>query len=139
MDQINQITLSDEIITKISQLCSEDPLIEAAYIFGSTITGKKKRSKDIDIALLIKEEGIKDFSILSFISFLERICRARVDVVILNNAGEVLKYEVRRNGYLIFERDPEKRKKFEIKGRKTYQDFLHLHRIYVDTVLYGKR
>ena len=91
------------------------------------------------MALLLNEDRSSEFSLLSFISNLERVCRRRrVDVVVLNRAGELLKYEVRRSGRVIFERDPVKRKGFEISGRKRYEDFLYLHRRYAQSVLYGE-
>jgi len=60
----------------------------------------------------------------------EKAMGCRVDVVVLNRAGEVIKYEVRRSGRLVFERSNEARKKFEIYSRKTYEDFLYLHKRY---------
>jgi len=122
----------------ISDLCSREPAIEAVYLFGSIVTGKGKPSSDIDIAILLNDAYLEKFSLLSFISLLEQICGCPADVVILNRAGEFLKYEVRRTGCLIFERDSNKRKQFEVKGRKTYEDFLYLHKRYVGTVLYGE-
>ena len=56
---------------------------------------------------------------------------------VLNDAGEVLKFEVRSKGNLIFERSREKRIRFEVLGRKTYEDFLYFHNRYVNKVLYG--
>ena len=70
---------------------------------------------------------------------LEKQMGCKADVVILNKADEVLKYEVRRQGELIYERSEKYRKHFEVKGRKSYEDFLYLHNIYVNTVLYGSR
>jgi len=69
---------------------------------------------------------------------LEKVYGSRVDVIILNHAGEMLKYEVRRSGRMVFERDSVKRKKFEISGRKRYEDFLYLHQRYAGVVLYGE-
>ena len=71
------------------------------------------------------------------IHFVEKALGSPVDVVVLNRAGEILKYEVRRSGKLIFERSPDMRKKVEIQGRKSYEDFLNLHKRYVRKVLYG--
>lgn len=127
-----------EISDKISALCSQEPAIDAAYIFGSRARGSTGTERDLDVALLLKEGRGSEFSLLSFMSSLERACQCRADVVILNHAGEILKYEVRRIGRLIFERDSERRKQFEVSGRKKYDDFLSLHRKYSEAVLYGK-
>jgi predicted nucleotidyltransferase len=127
-----------EINDRIAKICLKEPAIQAAYIFGSRVRGATAPERDLDVALLLDEGPGGNFSLLSFMSNLERAYGYRADVVILNHAGEVLKHEVRRTGRLIFERDSEKRKQFEVSGRKSYEDFLYLHRKYSEAVLYGK-
>jgi predicted nucleotidyltransferase len=122
---------------RLSAICEADPAIAAAYLFGSFVKCKAKKSSDIDIALLLNEQKISGFSMLDFITVMEKNIGRKTDVVILNKADEVLKYEVRRQGKLIFERSEEYRKEFEIKSRKSYEDFLYLHKRYVKFVLYG--
>jgi predicted nucleotidyltransferase len=123
---------------KIAALCFQQPAIDAAYIFGSRARESTGAERDLDVAVLLDEGRGSEFSILSFMSSLERACGCRADVIILNHAGEILKHEVRRTGRLVFERDSEKRKQFEVSGRKRYEDFLYLHRKYAEAVLYGK-
>ena len=121
----------------ISLICESQPAIVAAYIFGSFAKRQNKPESDIDVAILLDEAIKSKFSIFDFSIVLEKKIERKADVVILNNAGEILKYEVRRHGILIFERSADYRKRFEINGRKYYEDFLYLHRKYVNTVLYG--
>ncbi len=125
------------ISKEIRELCDTQPAIVALYLFGSAATGKIKHSSDLDLAILLSEGAEDGFPMLSFMSSLERLCQRRVDVVVLNRAGEVLKHQVLKSGRLIFDRDPKMRKRFEVYGRKTYEDFLYLHRRYVKSVLYG--
>jgi len=127
----------DAIKNKIVAICERKPAIEAAYVFGSCAKGKQTQSSDLDVAILLNETKTADFSMLTFITVLEKQLDCKVDVVGLNNAGEVLKYEVRRKGIRIFDRSSQYRKRFEIRGRKSYEDFLHLHKKYVKAVLYG--
>ncbi|MEW6669377.1 MAG: nucleotidyltransferase domain-containing protein [Thermodesulfobacteriota bacterium] len=117
-------------------LCRKQPAIVAAYLFGSVAAGRSKPSSDLDLAFLLSLPAADAFPLLSFISALEHLCRCPVDVVVLNRAGEVLKCQVRKSGRLIFERDPERRKVFQVRSRKSYEDFLYLHRRYVKAVLY---
>ena len=109
----------------------------AAFIFGSYAKGKEKPSSDLDVALLLRNMETIDFSPLHFATCLEKQLGVQVDVVILNSAGEALKFQIRRDGKLIFERSRRKRKLFEIKSRKHYEDFLYIHNKYVNKVLYG--
>jgi len=109
----------------------------AAYIFGSYAKRIEKKKSDIDIALLLDKADYPNFPQLYFNTLLEKKLACRVDVVILNTAGELLKYEIRRDGLLIFERSSNKRKQFEVRSRKHFEDFLFLHNKYVSVVLYG--
>ncbi|MFH1243872.1 MAG: nucleotidyltransferase domain-containing protein [Pseudomonadota bacterium] len=123
----------------VYSICSEHRAVLAVYIFGSFSKGTGRRPNDIDLAVLLDDECSNSFSILSLISSLEKALGCPVDVVVLNRAGELLKYEIRRSGKLVFERSPEARKRFEMRGRKTYEDFLYLHKRYVNRVLYGAK
>lgn len=128
-----------EVAGKVSTLCSKQSAIVAVYIFGSAAKGERQPSSDLDVAVLLDETRLDQFSLSSFISLVEKVCGYRADVVVLNRAGELLKYEVRRFGLLIFERDARRRKQFEVMGRKTFEDFLSLHRRYASRVLYGEK
>ena len=107
------------------------PAILAVYLFGSYSTGKAKPGSDLDLAILLYPGQGNDFSVLELTVSLEKALGRRVDLVILNRAGELLKYQVRRNGCLLYERDPRLRKQFEVRGRKSFEDFLYLHRLYL--------
>ncbi len=123
----------------IAELCRNEPAIVVVYIFGSVAKGTSKRTSDLDVAVLLNETESEQFSILSFISELEKKMSCRVDAVVLNRASEVLKFEVRSKGKIVFERSADFRKKFEIMSRKSYEDFLYLHKRYVNSILYGER
>ena len=133
----NKMKSPEDIEHTVSSICARHKGIAASYIFGSVAKGEKEEPGDIDIAVLLERTHLQSFPIPSLISEFEKAVGCRVDVVVLNRAGEILKYEVRRSGKLIFERSPELRKKVEIQGRKSYEDFLNLHKRYVRKVLYG--
>ena len=126
----------DALVEKIRECCHRQEAIIAAYLFGSAVTGRMRATSDIDVAVLVESEREVEFSFLAFAASLERACERPVDLVLLNRAGELLKFQVRRYGRLAFERDSRKRKEFEIIGRKTYEDFLYLHKRHVRAVLY---
>ena len=115
----------DALVEKIRERCHREEAIIAAYLFGSAVTGRMQANSDVDVAVLVESEREIDFPFLAFAASLERACERPVDLVLLNRAGELLKFQVRRYGRLAFERDSRKRKEFEIIGRKTYEDFLH--------------
>ena len=55
---------------------------------------------------------------------------ARVDVVSLNDASLLLKYEIIANGTLLYCHDEQKRIDYEVKIIKTYLDDEYTRRIY---------
>ncbi len=121
----------------IVDYCQQFPDIIAAYLFGSRACSAAHSDSDLDIALLLAE-GSTEFDLLGFIVGLEKHVGLPVDAVVLNRAGEVLKYEVRRHGVLLYERDRAQRIRFEVMGRKYYEDFRYLHQRYAGKVLYGE-
>ena len=127
----------NELKRQVNLLCRAQTTILAAYIFGSVSRKTQQKPKDIDIAILLDSDGLSSFSLPSFISKVEKKLQFPVDVVVLNRAGEVLKYEIRRTGNLVFERSPGMGKNFEVSSRKSYEDFLFFHKRYVNKVLYG--
>ena len=126
----------EDIATRLAEVCGQETAIVAAYIFGSRARGTTHPSSDLDVAILVDEDRLNEFPLLSFAATLEKVVRGNVDVVVLNRGGELLKHQVRRSGILVFERNPHRRKQFEVLGRKKFEDFMYLHRRYTAAVLY---
>lgn len=128
----------ESIIEKIRKCCQSEEAIIAVYLFGSSLIPQRKPINDIDIAILVELGSEKTFPVLAFAVLLERELNRRVDLTLLNRVGEVLKYQVRKYGRLIVERDPGKRKRFEMMSRKTFEDSLFFHNKNVRKQLYQK-
>ena len=121
----------DGIAEALRPLAERTPQLVAVYVFGSTATGRATKRSDVDLAVLLDPDPGLDFDLLGFLVEAEKVLGKAVDVVVLNRAGEHLKYLVRRDGILIYDRDPRVRKRFDRHSRKNYEDFLHYHRRYV--------
>jgi uncharacterized protein len=118
----------EKLTDVIQEQVNPYPAILAVYLFGSHSTGKAKPDSDLDLALLLQPGRECDFPLLKFAVSLEKALGRKADLVILNRAGELLKYQVRRFGRLLYDRDPRSRKQFEIRGRSSFEDFLYLNR-----------
>ena len=116
------------------------PEVISIYIFGSTVTSPDKKSNDIDIAILIKEKFKEKINTLDIMTELSSALNKDVDVVIMNDAPPLLSHEIRKKGEIIFESDPSYRKKFNVKKRKQYEDYLYIHSKYIQGLnkRYGK-
>jgi predicted nucleotidyltransferase len=92
-------------------LKNEFSCIDIAYLFGSSRNGKVKEGSDIDIAVLIKNDILQLNSLigLEIEVFLQKCFGYPAEVVILNKANSILKYQVISTGQRLFERNSEKR------------------------------
>ena len=116
---------------EIISVCKNRKEIIAAYLFGSRASGEGKKTSDVDIALLLDDREANNFQYLEFKVTLERVLNKNVDLIILNQAGEILKHQIRKYNKIICESNPKMRKQWEILSRKLYQGFLYLHNIYM--------
>lgn len=88
--------------------------ISLAILFGSQATGRAIRGSDLDLAvwleqpeLLSNEPGAARFRrqlLRDLINYLET---GNIDLVILNRASPLLKFQVARNGKPVYQKTPE--------------------------------
>jgi len=100
--------------------------IQAAYIFGSVITGRTRPDSDIDVALLLNEKSAclraLDYRLKVAADIRKAIGRMDLDLVILNNAPPVLAHQVLSKGKLVFERSRSARVAFQVRTVNLYLD-----------------
>ena len=99
--------------------------ILAAYLFGSAAEGVAHRWSDLDIALLLPSElgAQQRLDIrLEVMAALERLCRRPVDVVVLNEAPLLLRFQVLKHGRLLVDRDAVRRSLFAARTMSMYYD-----------------
>lgn len=110
--------------------------VAAAYIFGSTVSGRGwKKAPDIDVAVLfdnsMRETLIEGERIREK---LEKISGRKVDVVSLNDSPPLMKFEVIKNGKLLFEKDKDARVEFEVRSLSEFYDLEPLRRHFVEEI-----
>ncbi len=120
-------TIKDNILLELRDI----PGVDAVYLFGSSVNGKMTRSSDIDLAILFSENKIVDIDKLDIMSRLSSAAGRDVDIVILNDASSLLYHEILLTGKLILENNRECRIQREVKNRKLYEDYRHIHSIYM--------
>jgi len=97
----------------------------AAYVFGSTVSGRARETSNLDVAVLLDGDpspGRLTERRLELECVLDASIERPVDLVILNGASPVLQVQVLRGGRLIYERDRRARIDFEVEAGKTYAD-----------------
>jgi len=98
------------------------------YLFGSLAKRRLTPLSDIDIGILINKKC--DFFNLQIelIGKFMDVLHEEVDVVILDTAPPLLKFEVIK-GILLFQRDDKTRIEFEVKVRNEYYDTQYLRQV----------
>ncbi len=125
---------AEEIVQVLTDLLARIPEVRFAYLFGSQAQGKVGPLSDVDIAVSL-EESVSPFKFrLHLIELLTReLGTERIDLVPLNEASPLMKYEVLRTGRVIKE-DKEKRVDFETRALAEYLDTAYLRRIQRDYI-----
>jgi uncharacterized protein len=106
----------------VNDYLENNKVVKFAYLFGSCVRGESGPLSDIDLAVYLNT-GVDYFSErLRFLEQLSRLLKGYpCDLVILNNASLVLKYEVIHGGRVIKE-NKKRRIPFEIGVFRDYLD-----------------
>lgn len=131
MDNLNKI---DNIIPELKSYFIKRKEIIFAYIFGSLVKKTANKLSDIDIAIFINKEDVneKDYrygyqaEILT--DLMQELKTDKVDLVILNSAGILIKHRVIYFGKLIYCTDEKERVKFQVETINKYMDYKMLRR-----------
>jgi predicted nucleotidyltransferase len=110
-----------DIINKSKDILMEYENIIFAYIFGSYAQGKIRSDSDIDIAIYLENSIDMETYFEIKISLMEA-CKREIDLVILNDATPLLKYEIYRNNILLFTRDKTEETNYKVKVLFEYND-----------------
>lgn len=101
-----------EKLDKFLKEVNEQYAIEFAYLFGSFATGTYNKTSDIDIAIMFAEkyEPKKEAIIKGSITDMgQKYFQKKIDIVSLNNATPLLRYEIIKEGIPIKESKKEQR------------------------------
>jgi predicted nucleotidyltransferase len=105
-----------------------------AYLFGSANSSRFRPLSDIDIAVRFMPGHTPDdfFRLSALLEVkLARLLRRKIDISILNLASPLLRYEVVKNGAVLFSVNDEERILFHIRAYRDYDDFCHAQQFYI--------
>lgn len=123
---INEVEkLLNEHIDKLVQ----DYGIKLIYIFGSYAKRENREDSDVDIAMYLEGE-VDGFVKLAILDELVGIFnREDIDLVVLNNVDEVLKFQVIKYGKVIYMEDLVTKVIFEARVMSEYMDMEHFRKV----------
>ena len=93
--------LSEIQETKLRSVFRNYPQVKAVYIFGSTVSGRRRADSDLDLAIVPGEPGARAAK-LDILTDLVREGFENVDLVVLDTDDIVLAYEAMYQNYLVY-------------------------------------
>lgn len=110
-----------DIVEKCKSILMKNGDIIFAYIFGSYVHGRMRKDSDIDIAIYLAKELDIDVY-LNLKMTLTDICKREVDLIILNEATPLLKYQIYKNHILLFTQDKTIESNFKVNTLFEFND-----------------
>jgi predicted nucleotidyltransferase len=95
---------SMSVLDCITRLLDETPAVRLAVVFGSAARRAEKPGSDIDLG--VSWANSSDRSACDLAVALERAAGRRVDLVTLDDAPPLLRFEIARDGIVLVEREP---------------------------------
>ncbi|MGH7899892.1 MAG: type VII toxin-antitoxin system MntA family adenylyltransferase antitoxin [Candidatus Binatia bacterium] len=94
----------DTLVAVLEAALAEGPALSLAVLFGSSARGHAHADSDVDLAILPVDPELPLHAELVLQATLERACGRSVHLVRLDYASTVLKWEVARQGIMVFAR-----------------------------------
>ena len=117
--------MKNNLTTRLKQYFKDKPEVIAVYIFGSQATGKKMRSSDVDVGILLdtKDRATEIEKRNQYMVDLADILRKEIHPIILNSAGEELMRQIFAKGDCILIKNQKKLSLFKMTMFARIADF----------------
>ena len=119
----------------VARCASKRREIVAAYLFGSTASGRTRRDSDVDIAVLLARPPRSNRSLTYRLKLMadlgSALRRSDVEVVILNDASPLLAHRILSKGKLVFDRSPSARIRFQVRTASLYADLIPMFETHI--------
>ena len=134
------VSFLERVKDLIPSLVDAFPAIDILYVFGSVALGSASAGSDLDIAVYLDHHGESTDALLDLRIglWLEERLGCPVDVVVMNGAAPVLRHEVLRKGFRLFERSYPRRAARELRAFKDYLDVRHYQSKRMAKVTHGQ-
>ncbi len=106
---------NEKLKDKIIEYFQDKKEVITVYLYGSIVTGKDAMNSDVDIALLTnpyKNLMESQRARVRYQTEISRLIEREVDLVFLQEAGELLSYQILSKGQVVVETDKEIHRSF---------------------------
>ena len=122
-----------EMLERLGLTAASFPEVRLAVLFGSTARGKAGPRSDVDLGILLEPYSPALHSKVE--AELGRAARKEVDVVLLDEAPPLLRFEITREGVLLFEREEGLWTDFRVKAMMDWWDWAPTFRRMADRAI----
>jgi predicted nucleotidyltransferase len=112
-----------------------DPDVLAVMLFGSGARGEAAPGSDLDVCLVLA--AARPSALAASHKRLEYLGEGDLDVAIFQQLPLYIRSRVLREGRVLFVRDEEALYALATRTARTFEDFRHVHRQYIDQVARG--
>ena len=109
-------------VQRLRDAFSADPFVRLAVLFGSLAAGRTRADSDVDVAIQ-PERPLTDSELRSLTSSLAHAAAADVDLVLLDTASTLLRWQIATRGIPLLERVPGDFARFQARAAAEYIDF----------------
>jgi uncharacterized protein len=92
------------LLERLQEVLSRHPAVRLAAAFGSVARGQERPQSDVDVGVLLSPDTSELRAGLE--AALGRAAGRELDLVVLDSAPPLLRFEVARDGVLLLERSP---------------------------------
>lgn len=116
-----------EMLERLKQQAASCPELKLAVLFGSTARGHARPRSDVDLGILLDPYS-PDLR-FRIEAELGRAAGRPVDVILLDDAPPLLRFEIAREGILLFQRDDHLWTDFKARAMVDWWDWAPTHRM----------
>jgi predicted nucleotidyltransferase len=123
--------LDEEILRALRDLSG----IAVLVVFGSRARGTHRSDSDLDVAVLpsTADSRVRRYLVADVAVALAHLApEGRVDVILLDEAPEVLRQRIMETGRVLLNRDPEAWKELRVRTMREYGDSEGYRRLYIE-------
>ena len=119
------MVMKNNLTARLKEYFKDKPEVVAVYIFGSQATGKKTRSSDVDVGILLdtKNRATEIEKRNQYMVDLADILRKEIHPIILNSAGEELMRQIFTKGDCLLVKNQKKLSLFKMTMIARIADF----------------
>lgn len=124
----------------VHDFCDALQGVVAAYLFGSQAKKTATKTSDVDVAILFSSNAVPDaMHVLDIQEELAgRLQVSHVDLVVMNRANPILKYQIYRYGTCVLEKNVKQMRSFRVRSLTEYADVRRMRAPIEQAILKGR-